>query len=260
MIIDAHTHIYPEKIASRAVESIGHFYDIPMNCDGTVDSLVRLADETGVDKCLVCSAAVDASRVRSINDFLISAVKAHPDKLIGFGTLHADMEDPATEVAYMMANGLKGVKLHPDMQLFALDEERTQKIYKACEGVCPILIHTGDKRYHYSNPSMIPAIVRDYPDLVLICAHMGGYSEWSDPSIPLPGKNVYVDCSSSFFALSREEILLLFSLYGADRILFGSDYPMWNMKNELEILRSLNLPEADMEKILSGNLLRILNM
>lgn len=258
MIIDCHTHIYPDKIASRAVESIGSFYGIPMAMDGTVDSLLRLMDEAGVDRALVCSAAVDAARVRSVNDFIISVISKHPDRLIGFGTLHADTEDPEAEVRYITENGLKGVKLHPDMQLFALDEPRSQGIYRACEGVCPILIHTGDRRYRYSNPSMIPAIVRDHPDLTLICAHMGGYSEWDDPAVPLRGKNVYVDCSSSFFAMSREEILKLFALYGEDRILFGSDYPMWNMKNELEILRSLGLGAEAEKKILGDNLLRIL--
>ena len=258
MIIDSHTHIYPDKIAGHAVESIGAFYGIPMAMDGTVDGLLRLMDDAGVDKALVCSAAVDAAHVRNVNEFIISTVHRHSDRLIGFGTLHADTEDPEAEVRFIMEHGLRGVKLHPDMQLFALDEKRTQGIYRACEGICPILIHTGDKRYHYSNPSMIPAIVHDYPDLTLICAHMGGYSEWDDPAVPLQGKNVYVDCSSSFFAMSREEILHLFALYGEDRILFGSDYPMWNMKDELEKLNSLGLSSTAKEKILSGNLLRIL--
>lgn len=258
MIIDSHTHIYPDKIAGHAVESIGSFYGIPMAMDGTVDTLLRLMDDAGVDKALVCSAAVDAAHVRTVNDFIISVISRHPDRLIGFGTLHADTPDPEAEVRYLTENGLKGVKLHPDMQLFALDEPRSQGIYRACEGICPILIHTGDRRYHYSNPSMIPAIVRDYPDLVLICAHMGGYSEWNDPTIPLKGRNVYVDCSSSFFAMSREDVLRLFDLYGEDRILFGSDYPMWNMKSELEYLYSLGLTDTALEKILSGNFLRLL--
>lgn len=258
MIIDCHTHIYPDKIASRAVDSIGSFYGIPMTMDGTVDSLLRLMDRSGVDRALVCSAAVDAAHVRAVNDFLISAVNAHTDRLWGFGTLHADTPDPVDELRYIMDHGLRGVKLHPDMQHFALSDEKARGIWQACEHVCPVLIHTGDRRYHYSNPSMIPAIVRDFPSLVLICAHMGGYSEWDDPVMPLQGKNVYVDCSSSFFALPRDRMLDLFSRYGEDRILFGSDYPMWDMGCELEKLRDLGLSETAMQKILSGNLLKIL--
>ena len=233
-IIDCHTHVYPEKIAAKAVESIGNFYDIPMELDGTIDTLLRISDEAGVSQCLIHGVAVDALHVRHINDFVIAAVQAHPDRLMGFASLH------------------------PDMQKFSLGEARTDRLFSVCEGVCPMLFHTGDKRYQYSNPTLIPPILKKHPHLSLICAHFGGYSEWDEAAKCLANENVYVDSSSSFFMLGKERARELIDLYGADRVLFGSDYPMWQMKKEKETLLSLDLPENDLQKIFSGNLLHLL--
>ena len=191
--------LQPEKIAARAVESIGQFYDIPMELDGTIDTLLRISDEAGVSQCLIHGVAVDALHVRHINDFVIAAVQAHPDRLMGFASLHPDMEDPGKELDRVLRAGLCGVKLHPDMQKFSLGETRTDRLFSVCEGVCPMLFHTGDKRYQYSNPTLIPPILKKHPHLSLICAHFGGYSEWDEAAKCLADENVYVDSSSSFF-------------------------------------------------------------
>jgi len=260
-IIDCHTHVYPDKIAARAVESIGQFYGISMCLDGTADTLIRVSRESGVEKCLVCSAAVDGLHVSHINDFLIRTVQEHPDRLLGFGTLHPDMQDVEKELQRILDAGLLGVKLHPDMQQFSLGDEKAEKLYAACEGKCPMLLHTGDKRYHYSNPTLIPPILRKFPKLKLICAHLGGYSEWEDAAKCLAGEeNVYVDCSSSFFGMTRERAKELIDLYGEDRVLFGSDYPMWHVGNEKEILLSLGLSDRALKKIFSENLIRLLGL
>lgn len=260
MIIDFHTHIYPDAIAGKAVDSIGSFYSLPMHMDGTLRGLIRAMDAAGVDKSVVCSAAVAADRVRAINRFIVSAVQACPDRLQGYGTLHPDMDDVDGEIRFILENGLKGIKLHPDMQRFSLSERRTQKLFDACEGVLPMLIHTGDKRFGYSNPSLIPPVLKTHPRLQLICAHLGGYSEWDAVARILADTNVFVDCSSSFYALSRERARELICLFGQDRVLFGSDYPMWNMKDELIILRSLALPSDMMEKILHRNAEKLLGI
>ena len=253
MIIDFHTHIYPDRIADKAVLSIGSFYGIEMLRKGTLQDLIRTMDEAGVEKSVICSAAVDGGHVRKVNDFILSAVSAFPDRLYGYGTLHPDMEDPFAEVGYLVSSGLKGVKLHPDMQHFSLGEDRADPLYAACEGRLPMLIHTGDRRYGNSNPDLIPPILARHPGLTLICAHLGGFSEWEKAAECLADTNVYVDCSSSFFCLSDGRARELIRIYGADRVLFGSDYPMWNMKDELEILLRLGLAPEEIEKILYKN-------
>ena len=257
-IYDCHTHIYPEKIAAKAVKSIGDFYDIPMDESGTVDGLLRQMEQVGIQRSLVLAVAVEARLVPHINDFLIKTVHEHPDQLWGFATLHADMEDPGAEVERVLKAGMKGIKLHPDMQHFSLADARSDKLFAACEGVCPMLFHTGDSRYHNSNPSLIPGILKKHPRLQLICAHFGGYSEWDEAAKWLADTNVLVDTSSTFFALPNERVLPLIDLYGEDRILFGTDFPMWRAIPEIQNMLSLGLPDRTLRKIFSGNLARLL--
>lgn len=257
-IIDCHTHVYPDKIAMRAVESIGQFYDLPMQLDGTIDTLLRSSQAAGVEKCLIHGVAVDAAHVRHINDFVLSAVHSHPDRLMGFGTLHPDMQDAEGELKRVLDGGLCGIKLHPDMQKFSLGDPRADRLFSLCEGVCPMLFHTGDKRFHNSNPALIPPILKKHPHLQLICAHFGGYSEWDEAAACLAGENVYVDSSSSLPLLTPERARALIDLYGPDRVLFGTDYPMWKAETEIRTLLSLGLEEDALQKIFSGNLLRIL--
>ena len=256
-INDCHTHIYPDKIAAKAVKSIGDFYGIEMDRDGTIDTLIESSRKAGISRCLALAVAVDAGHVKHINDFLIASVNAHRDFLDGFATLHPDMEDPGKEVERILKAGMKGIKLHPDMQRFSLSEQRTDKLFSACEGVCPMLYHTGDKRYHNSNPSLIPPILKKHPRLQLICAHFGGYSEWDEAAQCLADTNVYVDTSSSFFMLSRERVMELIALFGEDRILFGTDFPMWMPQPEIDFLLSLGLSETTLQKIFSGNYLKL---
>lgn len=257
-IIDCHTHVYPDKIAARAVKSICDFYGISLDRDGTTGALLRKAKEAGISRCLALAVAVDAPHVRPINDYLIATVQAHPDELWGFATLHPDMEDPGKEVERILKSGMKGVKLHPDMQRFSLAEPRADRLFAACAGVCPMMIHTGDRRYRNSNPALLPPILKRHPRLQLICAHLGGYSEWDDGVRYLADTSVYVDTSSSSFVLPPERVRELILLYGEDRVLFGTDFPMWDAKPEIDFLLSLGLSDTAYRKIFSGNLLRLL--
>ena len=257
-IIDCHTHVYPAKIAATAAQKIGAFYGFALSGDGTVEALLRQCEAAGVSRCLALAVSMDAAHVCRINDFLIENVNAHADRLMGFATLHPDMDDPGAEVERVLKAGMKGIKLHPDMQRFSLSEPRADRVFSACEGVCPVMIHTGDNRYHNSNPCLIPPILKKHPHLTLICAHLGGYSEWDDAARLLADTSVYVDTSSSSFVLPPERVRELILLYGEDRVLFGTDFPMWSAKPEIDFLLSLGLPERTLRKIFSENILRLL--
>ena len=149
--------------------------------------------------------------------------------------------------------GLKGVKLHNDMQKIAIDDARMDKIYALCQDNCPLLLHMGDDRYHYDNPAQVPGILRRFPRLRLICAHMGGYTEWAEAREYLPQENVMVDCSSSYFRLGDAGLLDSIRLFGADRVLFGTDFPMWDPAAELRHVLHLGLTAEELDKILHRN-------
>lgn len=260
MIYDVHAHVFPDKIARRAGDMISKFYDLAVPHDGTVQTLFELGDLAGIDRFLVHSVALTPHNVASINTFIAGTAREHSSRATGFFTLHPDMEKGDMERAFRDAldNGLKGLKVHPDMQSFALDEQRADRMFAMCEGVCPVLIHTGDKRYRYSNPDQTKTLLRKHPRLIVIGAHFGGWSEWQKACRELSGENLYVDTSSSFYALNDDEIREAIAAFGEDRVLFGSDYPMWSPVDEMSRLRALSLDKQAEEKIMGGNLSRLL--
>lgn len=253
MIIDIHAHIFPDAIAEKASASIAKFYDLPVDYVGSVDTLLRLGDEAGIDKFVVHSVAMTPAHVKSINKFIAASVKAHPDRFIGFGSMHPDMENAAETVQEIIDSGLYGVKLHPDMQLFAVDEDRAYRLYESFADRLPLLVHAGDKRYSYSNPHRIANVADRFPELRIIAAHMGGYSEWDEAAQTLVGRpNLYVDMSSSMHWMSDEKIVKTVRLFGSDHVMFASDYPMWNPGAELERVRACGLTEEEFKQVTWG--------
>jgi len=259
-IIDTHAHIYPDKIAQRAASSIGEFYQIPMRLDGTVHTLLERGAAAGVTCHLVHSVALTWERVHSINDFIAASVAEHPDKFIGFGAMHPDHPEMEKELDRIVALGLKGVKIHPDTQLFHLDDPAAIRMFEAmAERNLALLAHTGDHRYPYSQPERMARALDHVPSLRAICAHFGGWSVWSDAWKILAGRgNVYVDTCSSLYALEPEEAVKIIHRYGADRCFFATDYPMWDPAEELERFMALPLTQEEREMILHRNFERFI--
>lgn len=252
-IFDAHCHIFPEKIAAKASVNIGRFYDLHMDFDGSVKTLMELYARAGVDKCLVQSVATSPAQVRSINDFIAESVKEHPDMFVGFCSLHPLMEkkEIEAEIDRAIALGLKGIKLHPDFQRFRIDERKAYDIYEAAEGRMPILFHTGDFRYDYSSPKRLANALKDFPRLIAIGAHFGGWSEWDDGEKYLADNpNVYVDTSSSLYSVSPEKALEYIRAFTPDRVMFGTDYPMWSVEDELRRMEKIDLTDSEREKVM----------
>lgn len=260
--IDAHCHIYPEKIAAKAVNGTDDFYGEKSVGTGTVSNLIELGEAAGIDRFVVQSVATTPHQVKSINDFIASEVNKNWDKLIGLGTLHPDSEDIKGDIEYLISLGLKGVKLHPDIQAFKIDDYRCLKIYELCEErELPVLMHTGDNRYDYSNPNRLLPVLKIYKNLTVIGAHLGGWSIWEEAVEAYKGiENFYVDCSSSFNYLEKETAKRIIRTYGADKVLFGTDYPMWSPKGEIEYFLSLGLEKWEIECILNINAKKVFGL
>ena len=260
--IDAHCHIYPEKIAAKAVAGTDNFYGVESHCEGTVADLIEKGSEAGIDRFIVQSVATTPKQVASINNFIADEVSKNPEKLVGLGTLHPESEDIAADIEHLASLGLKGVKLHPDIQAFKIDDYRCLKIYEFCEkkGLI-LLLHTGDNRYDYSNPNRLLPILKTYTNLKVIGAHFGGYSIWEEAAKEYSGiPNFYVDCSSSMPWLDKETTVRIIRSYGADKVLFGTDYPMWSPKTEIDSILSLGLDEQEIMSILNINAKKLFNL
>lgn len=268
-IIDAHCHIFPEAIAKKATDSIDTFYGISKSgiidaCafTGTAKSLIRQCDETGVERCVVTSVATTPHHAQSINSFIAMEESLYPDRFIGLGSLHPESKALEEDAEHLVELGLKGVKLHPDIQSFRVDDPRVIRIFEICnkKGL-PVLLHTGDSRYDNSNPDRVEKILRMFPDLTVIGAHLGGWSIWEDAYKTLSlYPNFYVDTCSSFYALSKETTRKIIDAYGTDRVVFGTDFPMWRQSEDLEYIMALNFSEDELKDILHNNILRALRI
>ena len=260
-VIDMHAHVFPDGIARKASDSIGAFYGMPVRYDGTVGGLLQRYQDTGISMGCIHSVALTPRHIPSINRYIADTVRRYDGKLIGFAAIHPDEPDIPALIENIRASRLFGIKIHPDMQRFALDSPAAMNMFASVEGKMPVIIHTGDPRFDFSHPRQMKKVLDAFPDLVCICAHLGGWSEWEDAWKLLSSyENVYVDTSSSLYALTPEEGRTLIRRYSRERVLFGTDYPMWNPKEEVERLTELNLSETEMERILHINAEQLLDI
>lgn len=247
-IIDIHTHVYPDAIAQKAADNVRAFYQIGDDMDGTPEMLLRRGGEAGISRYVILPVAVKADRVHSINDFAHHQTQLHRE-FIGFGTVHADMPDLVEEVERIASLDLHGIKIHPDCQKFAIDDPRLFPMYEAIAGRMPIMLHMGDRRYDYSHPARLRKVLDNFPKLEAIAAHFGGYSMYETAREHLEDTDCIMDVSSSLMFMPRGVAERYINHYGAERMAFGTDYPVWDPVNELRRLTSLDLTADQLEQI-----------
>lgn len=259
-IYDAHAHIFPDKIALKASDAIGDFYDYKMAYDGTVDGLLHKNGGSKINGFLVSSSATTPHQVTAVNDFVHAQCLEHKN-FVGFGSMHPDFDNVEMELERINGMGLKGIKIHHDFLKADIDDEKSLRIYKKLSELdLFLLLHMGDDRFDHTHPKRLRHIKELFPDLKCIAAHFGGYRIW-DQSVPyLKDCGVYFDTSSSLFALSPEKACEMLETLGYDRFFFGTDYPMWDLQGEIDRFMKLPLSEENRRKILSQNFERVFNV
>ncbi len=256
-VIDIHTHIWPEKLALRAVEHVGTYYSYDMHGIGTLEDLKKSAEDAGVEKFVIHSSALKASQVEDVNN---AAAENITENILGFGTLHPEYDDFEKEIKRIKALGLKGIKLHPDFQFFNIDDERMYPAYEIIRAEkLPVLFHMGDVNYDYSSASRLLKILRDFPGITVIGAHLAGHMKWDEAEELLYGKeDIYMDTSSTSRKLPPEEIKRIIRKHDTQKILFGTDYPIERHSEALENFFKLGLTDEETENILYNNAHRLL--
>ena len=252
-IADIHAHIFPEKLAEKASHSIGSFYGVSIGREADMPRLCAEDKLAGITRCVVSNSATNASQVQNANTFLAEAVRGH-DGYLAFGTIYPGMDGFEEELDRMLELGLRGIKIHPDFQKLAIDDESAIDTYKAiARRGLPVLFHMGDDRYDYSTPQRLMNLLRQVPDLRVIAAHFGGWRAWElSYENPLP-ENVLYDTSSTTPMIPRDFVLRMLDRFGPERFLFGSDFPMWEPVKMVEQFRGLGLDENTLSRIFSGN-------
>ena len=257
--IDMHCHIFPPGVAEKVINTLETYYQSPWTGTGELDDLLRNLRRGRITRGVIFSSATKPSQVVPANNFLSRLQAQYPELLLAFGTLHPDYPDCRGELARIRKLGLRGLKFHPDFQQFLIDDPCMDKIYEAV-GDLPLLFHVGDYRTQFSKPERLLKIHRKYPELKLIAAHMGGYSEWDQAWKYLIGQDIWLDISSTIKFLSPDEVRRMVEAHGADRVLFASDYPGTTPQRAVEDVLSLGLSEADNEKIFYRNAEKLLGI
>lgn len=256
-IADFHAHIFPDKIAEKASASIGGFYHASSNHIATFDNLLEQEQKAGIDWCVISSSATGSAQVAHLNDFIAQCAASRPN-VIGFGSLFPTMLGWEPELERMQELGLRGIKIHPDFQKIGIDEPKAIPMYRAiAKAGLPVLFHMGDARYDYSAPERLTNLIRQVPDLIAIAAHFGGWQAWDRSYEHILPEQVFYDTSSSLMFLGKERALDFLDKMGANRFLFGTDFPMWTPETELARFLDLGLDAATQETILFGNFQRL---
>lgn len=259
MIIDCHTHVFPDALAPKAGASLSATAKLPLFSDLTVDGQLAVMREDGVDAAIVLNTVTNTHQVEKVNLFATDVAKRFP-ALLPFGSVHPLGNDPAGTVRRLHASGLRGLKLHPDYLGIPFDDAAYLSVLQtAAELQMPVVIHAGldpvSPSLVHASPARICKVLDAVPNLTLGCAHFGGMCCWDDVEKLLCGRNVYFDTAmcSPRVGMQAEQALRIIRTHGSERILFGSDLPWARPSEILAFLRQLPLAQEEWDNILYRN-------
>ncbi len=262
MLIDFHTHAFPDALCPRAVQKLAATAGEAPRTDGSLDDTRRVMRLHGVDRAVLANIAVSPSSQRSVNNW---AGEVNGGEFIAFGSVHPDSPDWEQELDRIAGMGLRGIKLHPDYQGFFVDEPRMYPLYRHAAGLgLAILFHAGvDIGYPepiHATPEGIRRVVLDLPGCRFIAAHMGGFRCWDGVEELLAGLPLCFDTAFCEGHLDREQMLRIIRKHGAENILFGSDLPWSDVDREYGFIKSLGLSREQEDGIFYKNALRLLGI
>ncbi len=257
MSTDFHAHVFHPKIAHKVLDQLQNHYGITPVGTGLVEDLLSFLTRAGIHRAVVHSAATSPDQVIPANNWSISVQQTYP-RLTAFGTLHPDYQEWGKELERLKKNGIKGLKFHPDFQGYDLADPRLDPIFEEIGKEFILMFHVGDRLppdINPSSPGKLAAIRKNHPELNMVAAHLGGYLHWNDALNYLAGKDIYMDTSSSLPFIDKDLLARILNRHPLERLLFGSDYPLFDASTELRLLKSkAGFSENRIEELLeNGN-------
>lgn len=281
MIIDMHTHVFPEKISAAVVDKLSRISHTVAFTDGTLNGLKMSMDAAQIDLSVILPVATTTSQVEKINASAAALnEKFFGDGIFSFGCIHPDYTNFREELSRVKNFGLKGIKIHPVYQATNLDDTKYMRILdRAAELDLIAVTHAGlDIGFPGEvrcSPQMIKNVVDSVGNFKFVAAHMGGWKNWRDVLKILAGTKIFIDTSFSTgkivprddFAWNADDLKLLdaaqfmefVKIFSADRILFGTDSPWTSARASIDFIKNLPLGDADKAQILGRNAEHLLN-
>ncbi len=282
MIIDFHTHTFPENLAGRAIGKLAKSARSLNYLDGTAGALQRSMREAGVDYSLLLPVVTRPGQQEEINRIAVETNRSGVRTgLLSFGGIHPENEDYRHILQELAGRGVKGVKIHPVFQRTPIDDIRYQRIIAcASENDMIVLTHAGyDIGFpgeDYASVSRIETMLDIVKPEKFVLAHMGGWECWQEVEERIVGRNVWLDTAFSLLPiepapgtartpeedppLPRSRFLRMVEKHGAERILFGTDSPWSEQKEMIALIRQSGLDAVQQEAVLGGNAAQLLSL
>lgn len=278
MVIDFHTHVYPEKIAEKTIQTlVNSAQGVKVHTKGTLDALLESMKEAKIDKSVILPVATRKGQFDTINGYALYINNTYKN-LVSFGGIHPDDDNIKEKLIFLKNNGFKGIKIHPDYTQTFIDDERYIYIITECAKLgLTVVTHSGvDPAFDivHCPPKKAREVLEKVEHTTnvtkpfMVFAHLGGIYRKQEVEKYLLGSNCYIDISCSFVALGSfcdttdEEVVSVIRKHGADKILFATDNP-WNDQkqyvNHFKTLKELSDKEKELilyknaEKLLSDN-------
>lgn len=268
MIVDFHTHIFPEKIAAKTIAKLENLASVKAFTDGREESLVASMQKAGVDVSVVLPVVTRPEQFHTVNEFAVQLNEKYQGKkhrLLSFGGIHPDALDYRRELRTIRDLGLQGIKLHPDYQDTFFDDIKYMRIldYASELGLISV-VHAGIDIGFPDNvrctQESIQRVIDEVAPEKLVLAHYGGFGQWEEVCDIIAGENVYIDTAYIFGFIRDEMFLNILDKHGADKILFATDSPWSGQKESLDYLQGLPVRQDELDKILSGNACKLLKL
>ena len=282
MIIDMHTHIFPDKISKDVVEKLSQVSRTPAFTDGTLNGLKKAMDAAQINFSVILPVATNTKQVEKVNNSSFELNENFSSEgIISFGCIHPDFTNYREELSRVKNHGLKGIKIHPVYQDTNLDDAKFLRIlYRAAELDLIVVTHAGlDIGFPgvvRCSPQMAKNVIDELGEFKFILAHMGGWKNWDEVLKILGGTKIFIDTSFSTgkiiprkdFNWAEEDLKLLdaaqfmefVKIFGTERILFGTDSPWTSARDSIEFIKNLPLDEGDKDKILGLNAQKLLEL
>ena len=264
MIIDFHTHIFPDKIAAKTIAMLGDAAGVMAATDGTLDGLLQSMNGNGVDISVIQPVVTKPEQFDSINAFAQYVNTKYEGRVISFGGIHPDCEDYKVKLKYLKEMGFLGIKIHPDYQKVKIDDVRYMNIIEYADELGLIILTHAGVDVGYPDPVHCPPdkaryVLDKLKPKKFVLAHYGGWKQWDEVYEYLAGADVYLDTAFTFDYIRQEQFMKILQKHGADKILFATDSPWSGQGESIEALRSMPISHEDLDKIQSGNAAKLLN-
>ncbi len=272
MIIDFHTHIFPDAIAAQVVDGLykqANGAVLPAG-NGSKQQLMEQMQEAGIDNAVLCPIATKPEQFESILNFSLDIANGKAGEraqrtLIPFGSIHPDSPDCFKQLEKIATQGIKGVKLHPFYQKFTLGSERAVDIMRCCRDLglivmCHCGLDIGFPNERICTPVHVLKIHEKVDGIKFIAAHLGGWNMWKEVRREILGEPVYLDTAVLEADLLSEDVQEILHRHPAEKLLLASDWPWCPLDKPRDMIQSLDRSAEDIALILGGNARRLLDL